>query len=389
MRGVDITPIDNGEILLHVGLHKTGTTALQVALAESRAILPDYGVRYPGKGVYHHKAVLAGAKRPYGWRDNGAIQHPQKHWRRLLKEAKWEGRSIVSSEFLDDVAPEVGASVIEKLGGVEKVRVVVTLRSIGAILPSAWQQHVKAGMTTTYNQWLKSILDDESNSRAEKFWWRHDQLQQVKRWADIVGPERTYAVVIPDGDRNFIFNSFEALLGLPQNLLADRQGTVLNRSMTAAEAEMVRRLNKELAGSMNWEEFSSLVRRNVVLNMVEKRRPEADEQKLQTPKWAAERSAEIGRRFADGLPGLGVNIIGDPEQLTLEPRSGQAGRPEEMPIDAAVAGVAGIVMQALKERRQLEEQARLAAEAADAAPAEQRWSRRGVSKVLNWRKPSA
>ena len=31
-----ITPIGKGEVLLHVGLHKTGTTALQVALADAR-----------------------------------------------------------------------------------------------------------------------------------------------------------------------------------------------------------------------------------------------------------------------------------------------------------------------------------------------------------------
>lgn len=383
-----ITPIGEGEILLHVGLHKTGTTALQVALADARAVLPDLGVKYPGKGTYHHKAVLAGADRPFGWRDNGAIQHPKKHWRRMLRELKWDGRAIVSSEFLDDVSPEVGAKLIKQLGGPQRVRVAVTLRAVGAILPSAWQQHVKSGMTMTYNQWLKTILSDEPNGRSQRFWWRHDQVAQVKRWADIVGPDRTYAVVIPDGDRNFIFNAFEGLLGLPHDLLAERQGQVLNRSMTAAEAEMVRRLNKELVGAMNWEEFSSLVRRGVVLNMVERRRPGADEAKLQTPKWAARKAAEIGRGFADGLPGLGVNIIGDPEELAREPRSGPTARPDEMSIDAAVAGVTGLVLESLKERRQLQEQVRVATEQQPAA-AQRRWAQRGVAKVMNWRRPSA
>ena len=37
--------------------------------------------------------------------------------------------------------------------------VVVTLRAIGAILPSAWQQGLKAGVTTGYNQWLKVMFD--------------------------------------------------------------------------------------------------------------------------------------------------------------------------------------------------------------------------------------
>ena len=126
-----ITPIGKGEVLLHVGLHKTGTTALQVALADARGVLEDHGVRYPGKGLYHHKAILAGADRPYGWRDNGARITPKKHWKKMLKEAQYEGRTIISSEFLDDISPEICARVVDDLGGPERVSVVVTLRSIG------------------------------------------------------------------------------------------------------------------------------------------------------------------------------------------------------------------------------------------------------------------
>ena len=139
-----ITPIGMGEVLLHVGLHKTGTTALQVALADARGVLEDYHVRYPGKGLYHHKAILAGADRPYGWRDNGARITPKNHWKKMLKEAQYEGRTIISSEFLDDIKPEIGARVVDDLGGTGRVSVVVTLRAIGAILPSAWQQGLKA-----------------------------------------------------------------------------------------------------------------------------------------------------------------------------------------------------------------------------------------------------
>ena len=379
-----VPALQNGEILLHVGLHKTGTTALQNSLAVAREELPEYGVRYPGKSTYQHNAVLAGANRPYGWRENGAVEHPKKHWNRLLKQAKWEGRTIVSSEFLDDVRPEVGLDVIEQLGGIDKVRVAVTLRSVGAILPSAWQQHVKSGMKLTYNQWLKQILADEPNDRSTRFWWRHDQLVQVKRWADIVGPERTYAIVVPTDDRNFIFNAFEQILGLPHDFLADRQGAGQNRSMTAAEAEMVRRLNKELAGAMNWREFSSLVRRGVVLNMVDSRTPAPDEEKVQTPKWAAQKAAELGRTFADGLPALGVQIVGDPEQLAIEPKSGRNRDIDEIKIDAAVAGLTGVVEEALKQSRKLSAEAELTKQNVP-APKKPSFSSRVARKVRSWR----
>jgi len=169
MEASTIAPIGQGEVLLHVGLHKTGTTALQVALSDARPVLPEHGVKYPGKGLYHHRAILAGADRPYGWRENGARITPKKHWKRMLREAGYSGRTIISSEFLDDVAPEIGARMVADLGGVQRVSVVVTLRSIGAILPSAWQQGLKAGVTTPYNQWLKVMFTDGQTSRAERF----------------------------------------------------------------------------------------------------------------------------------------------------------------------------------------------------------------------------
>jgi len=377
-----ITPIGMGEVLLHVGLHKTGTTALQVALADARGVLEDYHVRYPGKGLYHHKAILAGADRPYGWRDNGARITPKKHWKKMLKEAQYEGRTIISSEFLDDIKPEIGARVVDDLGGTGRVSVVITLRAIGAILPSAWQQGLKAGVTTPYGQWLKVMFEQEQTSRAERFWYRHDQVEQVKRWADVVGPDRTYAVVLPEGDRTAIFTAFEGLLGLPQSFLAQREQIIQNRSMTTPEAEYVRRLNKELAGQMTWDEYTVMVRRALILNMVEKRRPGADEPRIQTPEWAADKAEEYGQRFAKGIAELGVQVVGDPADLAARPRSGGGDRPETLSIDAAVAGSAGLVLEALAERRALAEKVKLAAEAVPPASRQSRWTARGAARAL-------
>lgn len=379
-----IPVLQDGEILLHTGLHKTGTTALQNSLAAAREELPQFGVRYPGKTTYQHQAVLAGANRPYGWRDNGAVQHPRKYWNRLLREAKWEGKTIISSEFLDDIQPEVGRDLIDQLGGPQKVRVAVTLRAIGAILPSAWQQGVKSGAKNTYNEWLKVMLADERNARAERFWWRHDQVEQVRRWADIVGPDRVYAVVVSSDDRDFIFNSFEYLLGLPEGFLVERQGAAQNRSMTAAEAETVRRLNKALVGVMNWQEFNKLVRRGVVLSMVENRKPGPDEAKAQTPKWAARKAAEMGRGFADGLPTLGVQIMGDPAQLAVEPSSGRNADLDEVPIDAAVAGLAGLVKESLAQNRKIAAQLEKTKKTAPAAK-KQSLTSRAMRKARSWR----
>ena len=339
----DVNPIEPGDVLLHVGLHKTGTTALQVALTDARTDLAAHAVRYPGTGTFHHRAILAGADRKYGWQNNGAREVPRKHWDELLAESAFDGRTVVSSEFLDDVDEATARRMIDDLGGPQRVRVVVTLRAIGAILPSAWQQRLKAGYTSGYNQFLKMVFAEQPTGKAQRFWFRHDQVAQVQRWAEIVGADRTYAVIIPAGDRRAIFSAFEALLGLPDGMLADRKIAIQNRSMTAAEAEFVRRLNKEVADELSWDEYTRTVRRGLVLNMVEQRQPGPDEQKITTPGWAADRAAEYGQRFADGVAASGVHVIGDPQELARRPASGKNEKQGYLTMDAAVAGAAGLV----------------------------------------------
>ena len=340
---VSVNPIEPGELLLHVGLHKTGTTALQVALADARSDLAAHNVRYPGSGTFQHRAILAGADRKYGWQNNGAREVPKKYWNDLVQQARFDGRTIVSSEFLDDVDPDTARRMIDELGGPQRVRVVVTLRSIGAILPSAWQQRLKAGNTSAYNQFLKMVFAEQQTPKAQRFWYRHDQVAQVQRWADLVGVDRTYAVVIPDGDRRAIFTAFEALLGLPDGLLAGRTIAIQNRSMTAQEAEFVRRLNKEVAGDLTWDEYTRTVRRGLVLTMVEQRKPEPDEARDPDPDWAADTAAQYGQRFADGIAASGVTVIGDSTELARRPRSGKHQKPQSLAMDAAVAGAAGLV----------------------------------------------
>lgn len=338
-----VSPIANGEVLLHVGLHKTGTTALQVALADARLDLEQHGVRYPGTSTYQHRAIMGGAGKAYGWQDRGAKEVPRKTWDALVAQARFSGRTIVSSEFLDNVEADVAQRMVDDLGGRDRVSVVVTLRSIGAILPSAWQQRLKSGYAAPYSQFLTTIFAEQRSKRAERFWFRHDQVEQLRRWAQIVGYDRTYAVIIPDGDRSAIFTAFEGLLALPAGFLADREVAVANRSMTAGEAEFLRRLNKQVAEELTWDQYATKVREGIVLTMVESRKPPADEPRIQTPAWAADRAAEYGQRFAEGVAGLGVQVIGDPAELAKRPRSAPYRRARSMPLDAAVAAAAGLV----------------------------------------------
>lgn len=72
--------------LLHVGLMKTGTTALQQAASRRRRVLLRHGVRYPGHRYNHRQAALALLRRRGG---RGRSERPD-DWDELLAEVAAE-----------------------------------------------------------------------------------------------------------------------------------------------------------------------------------------------------------------------------------------------------------------------------------------------------------
>ncbi len=77
-----------------------------------------------------------------------------------------------------------------------------------------------------------------------------------------------------------------------------------------------------------------------------------------------------------------MRVIGDPADLAVRPRSGSDDRPDLLSIDAAVAGTAGLVLEALAERRALEEKAKAVAEDIPTETRRSRWTARGAARAL-------
>ena len=92
-------PLPERAICLHIGVHKTGTTALQAALAATRPELRRHGVSYPGSRVAHHGAAMAVLERSWGWGDRGGQLMDAGVFDALTRQARRQrGRVIVSSE---------------------------------------------------------------------------------------------------------------------------------------------------------------------------------------------------------------------------------------------------------------------------------------------------
>lgn len=337
-------------VIVHIGVHKTGTTALQAALADARGDLSEHGVRYPGRRQAHHAAAISVIGKTWGWSGKGGERKDLANFDRLSRQiAAHQGRVIVSSEHWcespDDVAQQTVAAF-----GAERVQVVVTLRNIGNLLSSSYQQYLKYGLRARYEPWLENLFAQDDGSRmSPSFWLRNHHDVVLERWARAVGPQNVTAIVLENVDRAAMFIAFAQLLGVPDEILTSRMDLTSNRSMTAQEAELLRRVNVGVKNDLDWTQYERLVRYGVARTIVEARDPLPSEPRLATPDWALDAAAERGSAAAARIAGLGVNVVGDLRALAAripsQPRV-PADALSALPMDVAVRAIEALVLQA-------------------------------------------
>jgi hypothetical protein len=309
-------PLPADAIALHIGIHKTGTTALQAALAEARPELAARGVLYPGRKTAHHGAAMTVLERPWGWAGKGGKAPDPHYFDRLAREARGHrGRVLLSSEQFCEADDRAAARVVAGLGA-DRTHVIVALRNLGRLLPSSWQQYLKYGRITTYQRWLETMFDPAyDGSMTPTFWRRNDHGTVVARWVDLLGPDRVTVLVLEDVTDDALFVAFAELLDVPPETLTTRMDRSPNRSMTAAESEVLRRLNKAVKGSLEWRDYEELVRDGVATAMVSGRRPGPDEPRLHTPDWALDAAAERGARDVATIRASGARVLGPLDAL--------------------------------------------------------------------------
>lgn len=301
-------------ILLHIGVHKTGTTAIQGALQHSQEVLRDAGVLYLAAGS-HFAVSMSALGRRVGW-DTGARGFDRRKWLNVVREGRSHaGRCLLSSEVLCEADDVAASRVVEELGQ-ERVQILITLRALEQLLPSTWQQYLKSGYRQPYDRWLRRVLESTSSRTTPSFWRRNDHGRLVERWGALVGPENVAVLVVDSADHQRLFRDFEELLRLPGGALKVVDALPSNRSLSAPEAETLRLFNKRMRSKMPYSTYHQLIRRGAALALVEGRRPGETEPSIVTPSWAVSRAREHGAESVRRIRALGSPIFGNVEHLT-------------------------------------------------------------------------
>ncbi len=312
--------VGDGEVLVHIGLPKTGTTALQSCAAAAREELLRHGVLYPGTARAHVLASFA----PLEWFETPEIEErARRQWAAITRKiARHSGRAFVSAENLC-VGDEAAVRRVVADLGADRVRAVLTVRALHHVLPSFWQHEVRAGMQTPFDEWSADVAQGPgSGGDIRGFWSIFEVGRVLERWSDVLGPDRVAVVVVDPQRPTGIFTDTAGLLGLPDDVLDPAIVGQSNRSLTAAESEIIRRVNVRMAGNPPVDEDvlnGRYVRSGAIRHLIESRQPDPTEPRLTLSGETRERLRQFAEATVADIERVAPRVVGDLHLLLPPP----------------------------------------------------------------------
>jgi hypothetical protein len=264
---------------LHIGPRKSGTTFLQQALISNAQALRVEGLIYPAPGrslrqrllggprfLNHEKELLAAC--------TAEVSSTTEWLARAL--AATSGDIILSGEAVAACSPAEMDHLIAYLG-VDELHVIITARSLEAVIPSSWQQHIRNGRTASLAAFVEDIAKRNDQRQqapltwatdpTQGFWLANDHAALAERW--IAQGAQVSVVTVPAGSApaETLWQRFLGALGL--NNAAIAAISVPNMSpihvgLTAPEALTLREIVWQLeCGGMDRTERSRRAHRLV------------------------------------------------------------------------------------------------------------------------------
>ncbi len=229
-------------LILHVGPHKTGTTALQQALVRGEDRLARLGILYPqaGRSGPGH-AGLAEACRLSDAAMLATLARETAGWRAV----------VLSSENFSMLSPEA-LGRLQELFPLAEVRIAYTLRRLPTLWPAHWAELVKHGQDEGFDAYLARVaVRDDTPWRAPLL-----PLRQLQRLEDVFGRDALRITVheaqtAGGADMGPAF--IDEMLGLGQE--APHFATECeNVTPSAAETALIRLMNLHFAGRARYAE---------------------------------------------------------------------------------------------------------------------------------------
>jgi hypothetical protein len=231
------------KLLLHIGHHKTGSSAIQVFLSKNRLELEKHKILYPLTGtdgkVAHHSIR--------GILESGEYNEIQSFKRTLTKESRAYELIVISSENLARLKnPQ---ALIDILDFAEEIETILYVREPISYLISAYRQYIQAKTEfITFNEYFKN--------RKLKY------LELVNRWRSVTPNLQVGFYDRSRLDQADITSDFVLRTKLP---VRSTQAYEINTSLSGALLVLKLFLNHSLDASHNVDFLYTLLEKESVL----------------------------------------------------------------------------------------------------------------------------
>jgi len=305
-------------VYLHIGAPKTGTTYLQDRLMLNTSTLASHDVHLPtssalvSPALFHFRAALDVLEQDWG----GAPRHAAGAWDTLVKRVgRLDGTVLVSHEIFAPAKPERIERVMRDLtahrGIDSEVHVVYSARDLGRQLPAAWQESIKQGRKWTFRRFLTRV---ERGST----WFFHafDLPNVLGKWSVGLPPERVHVVTVPQSaalkaDRDLLWHRMCEAFGIDPGW-APRDSPRANKSLGAAETEVIRQLNRRMDREARREaRFDELIRQMLAQENLVNR----ESIPVRLPPHRYDWAEEQAESWIEWVKSSGVHVVGDLDEL--------------------------------------------------------------------------
>ncbi len=332
---------------LHIGLHKTGTTYLQNIWRANREQLRAQQIEFPGgpgEPVQAFAVWDLQGRRPRGVED----RRISGQWDALVSHVNGCGMpsALVSEERLSLATLKQARAAVNAFPDSD-VHVVVTVRDIGRVVVSAWQEEVKNDQTWTWQQFVDAIKDPAqvAKSPARGFWLRQDVAKICETWEAAVPAQRLHVVTVPPSGASpeELLRRMASVVGFDPATLTE-QPAWNNETVGVAATEVIRRVNERLGGRLNQREHDKVIKMTLVQMLAGRTEPVRFTLPREEIGWATERAnAMVAELASRGYP-----VTGDLAEL--RPRLREGGRRPDDATDAELLEASLDALALLSER---------------------------------------
>lgn len=322
-------------VVLHVGVPKSGTTFLQRALWLNREALEQAGFRCPGRNqqeMFHAAVELRGSHRAWGFRP----EELQGTWRRLCAEARaYAGTTVMSHEILATATEEQVSAALTDLEGTD-LHLVVTARDLARQLVSGWQERIKNGNTSTFEDFRQTVERRIPGRDFEGLFWRSQDIPGIlERWGAHLPADKVHVVVAPraGADPEELWRRFGDAVGFdPAGLDPTPAPGTANPSLGVTQIAILRQVNEALAGRIVQPAYARVVKRYFGQNVL----PRHSSPRPSCPADLVAPLRELSEEWIREIERRGYAVHGDLADLLPQDPPGDVSSPDDVdPRDQA------------------------------------------------------